>query len=135
MANILVTDDGLSFYGFSPLVLQAETTSTPSGASPSQTINLNTGSHQTLACTSASGTIAVTFTVPTGYGSMQSGAGTLIVKQHAVTPVDISWAASSGSVVWLGTEPTWASDAASAIRVVSWRHDGTDTYLAATESN
>lgn len=103
-----------------------ETTSTPSGTT--QTITLANGNHQTLSLTSTSGNPTITLTVPAS-----SANGTLIVKQHASTARDITWAVSSGSIKWCGTEPTWSSDATSAERIVTWRWDGSVMYLAATE--
>jgi hypothetical protein len=103
----------------------AEITQTPAGAT--QTLTLADGNHQTLALTGTSGTVAVTLTAPAS-----SAAGTIIVKQHATTPVDLTWA---GSPTWLGTEPDWGADAAGKVRVVAWRYDGTAMYLSATDSN
>lgn len=113
---------------FSQLVAQsaAEITSTPSGTT--QTITLNNGNHQTLTLTSSTGNVTATLTVPSNVSS-----GTLIVKQHASTPRAITWAVSSGTIRWMGTQPTWASDAANAVRIVSWRWDGSVMYLAATD--
>jgi hypothetical protein len=107
-----------------------ETTMTPSGASPSQGMTCNDCNHQTLVLTSASGIVTFTLTVPSNIAS-----GTIIIKQHAVTPVDITWAVSSGSIVWMGGEPDWSADAIDEIRLVAWRYDGTDMYLAATAVN
>jgi hypothetical protein len=103
----------------------AEITQTPAGAT--QTLTLADGNHQTLALTGTSGTVAVTLTAPAS-----SAAGTIIVKQHATTPVDLTWA---GSPTWLGTEPDWGADAAGKVRVVAWRYDGATMYLSATDSN
>jgi hypothetical protein len=103
----------------------AEITQTPAGAT--QTLTLADGNHQTLALTGTSGTVAVTLTAPAS-----SAAGTIIVKQHATTPVDLTWA---GSPTWLGTEPDWGADAGGKVRVVAWRYDGTAMYLSATDSN
>jgi hypothetical protein len=104
-----------------------EVTSTPSGTT--QTVNLNSGNHQTLSLASTTGNPTITLTVP----SSASSAGTLILKQHGTTPRSITWAVSSGTIRWCGTQPTWASDAASAQRIVSWRWDGSVMYLASTE--
>ena len=57
----------------------------------------------------------------------------LIIEQHATTSRDITWAVSAGAFKWMGTEPTWSSDAVSAIRIVTWRYDGAVMYLAATD--
>ena len=113
---------------FSKLVGQTATeiTSTPSGTT--QTITLNNGNHQTLALTSSTGDVTVTLTVPSKVAS-----GTLIIKQHASTPRDITWAVSSGSIVWLGAEPAWSSDATNDVRIVSWRYNGSVMYLVATD--
>jgi hypothetical protein len=106
-----------------------ETTSTP--AAGAVTIDLTLNNHQTLSLTSlaALGTSQVTFTPPTG-----SSAGTLIVKQHASASKDITtWAVTGGTIKWMGTEPNWVGDAATNLRVVSWRWDGSILYLAATD--
>ena len=104
----------------------AEITYTPTGTT--QTITLNDGNHQTLNLTSATGAVTVTLTVPTS-----SSAGTIIVNQHASVAKDLTWAVSSGTIRWMGTEPTWASDAANAVRIISWRWNGSIMYLAATD--
>jgi hypothetical protein len=106
--------------------LSAEITNTPTGTT--QTITLNDGNHQTLTLTSSTGTVAVTLTVPSNVSS-----GTLIVKQHGTTPRNITWAVSSGSIKWMGTQPTWSSDAVNDIRIVSWRYDGSVMYLMSTD--
>jgi hypothetical protein len=106
-----------------------ETTSTP--AAGAVTIDLTLNNHQTLSLTSlaALGTSQVTFTPPTG-----SSAGTLIIKQHASASKDITtWAVTGGTIKWMGTEPNWVGDAATNLRVVSWRWDGSIMYLAATD--
>jgi hypothetical protein len=106
-----------------------ETTSTP--AAGAVTIDLTLNNHQTLSLTSLAslGTSQVTFTPPTG-----SSAGTLIVKQHASASKDITtWAVTGGTIKWMGTEPNWVGDAATNLRVVSWRWDGSIMYLAATD--
>lgn len=114
---------------FSKLVGQAsaEITSTPSGTT--QTITLDNGNHQTLTLTSSTGNVTVTLTVPSNVSS-----GTIIVKQHASTARDITWAVSAGTFKWMGVEPTWSSDATSAVRIVSWRYDGSVMYLMSTDT-
>ena len=110
-------------------VLQtAEVTNTPSGTT--QTITLTSGNYQTLTLASSTGDVTVTLTVPA-----TSGGGDILIVQHATTPRDITWAASSGSIVWLGTEPTWNGDATSSYRKVSWRFNGTNTYLTSSGSS
>jgi hypothetical protein len=104
----------------------SEPTNTPSGTT--QTITLDSGNHQTLTLTSATGTVAVTLTVPTNVST-----GTLIVKQHATTPRNITWAVSAGTLRWMGAEPTWGSDAVNDVRIVSWRYDGSVMYLMSTD--
>jgi len=104
----------------------AEVTSLPTGTT--QTITLTDNNHQTLDLTSSTGDATVTLTVPSG-----SSAGTLIIEQHATTARDLTWAVSAGALKWMGTEPTWSSDAVSAIRIVTWRYDGAIMYLAATD--
>lgn len=103
-----------------------EPTSTPTGTT--QTITLDSGTMQTLALTSATGATTVTLTVPT----IGSARGSIIVKQHATTPRNIVWAVSSGTIKWLGTQPTWSSDAVNAVRDVRWRWDGSVMYLEAS---
>ena len=104
----------------------SEPTGTPSGTT--QTLTLADGNHQTLALTSATGTVTATLTVPTG-----SSSGTIIVKQHASAAKDITWAVSAGTIKWMGTEPDWVADAISSVRIVSWRYDGSVMYLGSTE--
>jgi len=103
-----------------------ETTLTPAGTT--QTMTCNTCNHQTLALTSATGTVTFTLTVPTNVCS-----GTIIIKQHATVTKDLTWALSSGTIKWMGGEPDWGADAISSIRLVAWRWDGTNMYLAPTE--
>lgn len=124
--RVTIENDGT--VGFTKAVgWGSETTNTPSGTT--QTIDLDTANHQTLALTSATGTVTATLTVPT----RGSSSGTIIVKQHASAVKDITWAVSSGTIKWMGTEPDWAADAVSNVRLVSWRWDGSVMYLAATE--
>jgi len=104
----------------------SEPTGTPSGTT--QTLTLADGNHQTLALTSATGTVTATLTVPTG-----SSSGTIIVKQHASAAKDITWAVSAGTIKWMGAEPDWVADAINAVRIVSWRYNGSVMYLASTE--
>jgi hypothetical protein len=78
--------------------------------------------------TSSTGNVTVTLTVPSKVSS-----GTIIVKQHASTARDITWAVSAGTFKWMGTEPTWSSDATSAVRIVSWRYDGSVIRMMSTE--
>lgn len=111
-------------------VRHTEIVLTPSGASPSQTITLDSGNAQTLNTTSASGTIAVTLTRATA-----SYMGRIVVKVHATTPTNITWAVSAGTLYWLGTQPTWTGLTVSKRIIVTVTCDGTDTYLAATEVN
>ena len=104
----------------------SEPTGTPSGTT--QTLTLADGNHQTLALTSATGTVTATLTVPTG-----SSSGTIIVIQHASAAKDIVWAVSSETIKWMGAEPDWAADAINSVRIVSWRYNGSVMYLASTE--
>jgi hypothetical protein len=126
--TVALTIDQNQVATFSKLVAQsaAEITSTPSGTT--QTITLNNGNHQTLTLTSATGAVTATLTVPNNVSS-----GTIIVKQHASTVRDITWAVSAGTIKWMGTEPDWAADAISDIRIVSWRYDGSVMYLMSTD--
>jgi hypothetical protein len=107
-----------------------EVTYTPPAGTPSlQTITLDSGTMQTLALTSTTSTpTAVTLTVPT----IGSARGSIIVKQHGTTARDITWAVSAGTIKWLGTQPTWSSDAINAVRDVRWRWDGSVMYLEAS---
>jgi hypothetical protein len=112
---------------FYKLVCQSsEPTNTPSGTT--QTITLDSGNHQTLTLTSATGTVTATLTVPTS-----SSAGTIIVRQHASAVKDIVWAVSAGTIKWMGAEPDWAADAIDSVRIVSWRYNGSVMYLASTD--
>ncbi len=113
---------------FSKLISQnsAEITNTPTGTT--QTITLNDGNHQTLALTSATGTVAVTITVPSNVS-----AGTIIIAQHATTVRNLTWAVSAGTIKWMGAQPTWSGDATSSVRIVSWRYNGSVMYLASTD--
>jgi hypothetical protein len=111
---------------FYKLACHSETTNTPSGTT--QTITLDSGNHQTLALTSATGTVTATLTVPTG-----SSAGSIIVRQHASAAKDIVWAVSAGTIKWMGAEPDWAADAIDSVRIVSWRYNGSVIYLASTD--
>lgn len=104
----------------------AENVQTPAGTTA--TIDLGAENHHTLDCGSASGSVTLTLTVPPG-----PCAGTIIVVQGA-TARDITWSPSSGSVKWLGTEPTWSSDT-SKYRIVAWRWNGSILFLSATETD
>ena len=104
----------------------AEVSYTPSGTT--QTLVLDDGNHQTLNLTSATGTVTATITVPS-----KVSAGTIIINQHASAAKGITWAVSSGTIKWLGTQPTWSSDATSSVRIVSWRWNGSIMYLASSE--
>lgn len=107
-----------------------ETANTPSGTT--QTITLDNGNHQILDLSSSTGNVTVTFTVPT-----YSGAGSILIKQHGTTARGITWAVSAGTIVWLGTEPTWSGDGVSKYRRVSWYYSPTESklILAASDSN
>lgn len=89
-----------------------------------QTIPLDAGRMQTLTLVSTTGSTTVTLTVPT-----LAADGSIIVKQHGTTPRAITWAVSAGTIKWLGTQPTWASDAVNAVRNVRWRWDGSVMHL------
>ncbi len=98
----------------------AENTQAPAGTTA--TINLGAENHHTLDCSSASGAITLTITVPPGPSS-----GTIIVKQGA-TARDITWSPSAGVVKWCGNEPVWTDDT-NLWRVVGWRWDTTNLFL------
>ena len=100
-----------------------ERTSTGTGIS----LSLANNNHQTINTSGASAAVTVTLAPPSG-----SAAGTLIVRQH--TPRNITWSTTTGTVYWMGTRPTWSGDPTGAIRLVSWRWDNTNIYLAATET-
>ena len=125
---VALTIDQNQVATFSKLIAQsaAEITNTPTGTT--QTITLKDGNHQTLALTSATGTVTVTLTVPSNVS-----AGTLIIEQHATTVRDLTWAVSAGTIKWMGAEPTWSGDATSSVRIVSWRYNGSVIYLASTD--
>lgn len=103
-----------------------EATSTPTGTT--QTIPLDNGTMQTLSLATTTGATTVTLTVPT----IGSARGSIIVKQHGTTARGITWAVSAGTIKWLGTQPTWSSDAINAVRDVRWRWDGSVMYLEAS---
>ncbi len=102
-----------------------EVVNTP--AATTQTITLESGRLQTLSLVNSTGTVTATLTVPT-----IAAEGSILVKQHATTARSITWAVSSGSIKWLGTQPTWGSDAAGAVRNVRWRWDGSVMHLEAS---
>lgn len=104
----------------------AENVQTPTGTTA--TIDLGAENHHTLNCGSATDAITLTLTVPPG-----PCGGTIIVIQDDAAK-DITWSPSAGSVVWLGTEPTWSSDT-NKTRIVSWRWNATNLYLSATDTN
>jgi hypothetical protein len=106
----------------------AEITGTPTGTT--QTLILNDGNHQSLSLASSTGNVTVTLTVPSG-----STSGTIIITQHGTTARDITWAVSSGTFRWMGTEPTWSSDDTGAVRIISWRYNVTANimYLMSTD--
>jgi len=106
----------------------SEVTAAPSGTT--STITLDTANHQSLDLASSTGSFTVTFTVPSAPCS-----GTLILKQHAGTARDVTWAVSAGSIVWLGDEPVWASDTLAAYRIVSWRYNGSILFLCSTPAS
>jgi uncharacterized ParB-like nuclease family protein len=122
-ATLVTPNIGLALY---TAARTTEITSTPTGTT--QTITLGDGNHQTLSLASTTGNPTITLTVPAS-----SAAGTLILIQHGTTPRSITWAVSSGSILWMGGQPTWASDAVSTSRVISWRWNGSVMRLAATE--
>jgi hypothetical protein len=109
---------------FDKTVQVTERTQTPAGTTA--TIDLTEGNHQTLTLASSSGNVTATLTVPAG-----TSAGTIIVVQHGTTPRDITWSVSSGTILW-DVEPTWSDDAVSSIRIVPWRWNGTQMFLAAS---
>ena len=127
LASPTLTTPTLAGATMTATLKHTEVTSTPSGTT--QTITLNNGNHQTLSLASTTGNPTITLTVP----SSASSAGTLILKQHGTTSRDVTWAVSTGSIKWCGTEPTWSSDAAASERIVSWRWDGSVMYLASTD--
>jgi hypothetical protein len=107
-----------------------EITETPGGTSVVLTIT--NGSNQTLNLGSTTGATTVLIIVPV---RRVSSHGTFVVIQHGTTPRNITWTVSSGTIVWLGTQPTWSSDGVGKIRIVYWRYNGSVTYLWSTASN
>lgn len=99
----------------------------PTGAV--QTIFLASGNHQTLNLASGTGPVATTLSVPSA-----SAVGSIIVIQ-GLTVRNVTWASSSGSVIWLGEEPNWSTDGVNTSRIVAWRWNGSDMRLAASESS
>jgi Major tropism determinant N-terminal domain len=91
------------------------------------TITLGNSNHQTLDLASATGDVAITLTVPPS-----SSAGSIIIKQDNPAR-NIVFSVSSGTIMWMGVQPPWYMDASSSVRILSWRYDGSVTYLAATE--
>lgn len=122
----IVTIDGNVGQASYISLLTTEVVSTPSGTT--QTIILANGNHQTVDLTSTTGDATVTITVPSS-----AGAGTIIIKQHASSARNITWA-SSATIKWAGSQPTWSSDATSSERIVSWRYNGSTLYLSATDT-
>jgi hypothetical protein len=105
----------------------SEVSSTPSGTT--QTITLGNGNLQTLSLASTTGNPTVDFVMPSS-----SAAGSIVLLQHGTTPRDVTWTATGGgTILWAGTQPTWASDAASSYRVIAWRYDGTRLFLSPTD--
>ncbi len=97
------------------------TVNTPSGTT--QTINWNNGNYQTLALTSATGTVTLTLTNP-----IVGASYILVIKEHASSPKAVTWPSSAPDVKWAGgTEPTITATN-SAIDVVSLVYDGTNYY-------
>jgi len=108
------------------LVAQAvETLNNPTGTT--QTVVLDEGEHQSLSMLFGSGDTTVTFTVP----SLPSS-GNIIFTQHNITARSMTWAISSGSIRWIGTQPTWSSDAVSSVRLIRWRWNGSVLFLEAS---
>ena len=103
--------------------LLSEITGTPTGTT--QAVNLTLGNHQTLNLASSTGNVTATITPPAG-----SSAGTIVLIQHA-TARDITWAITSGTILW-DAEPDWDGDDGGAIRIIAWRWDGTRFFLSAT---
>lgn len=112
---------------FLATVTTSETINAPSGVV--QTINLNTGNHQTLDLGLASGDVTATLAIPSA-----SSAGTIIVLQGS-TVRNITWVVSSGSIIWMGGQPYWPSDAANSSRILAWRWNGSVMRLAPSESS
>ena len=126
LAPLLTFNNGVA--KFSNLVTHSDAEIINLPAATSQTITLSSSNHQTLALTSATGTVTVTLTVPSNVS-----AGTIIVVQHATAAKDLTWAVSAGTVRWIGVEPNWGADLANDVRIVSWRYNGSVMYLASTE--
>jgi hypothetical protein len=121
--NVTVRSNGTSWLVASREALAV--THTPTGTT--QTINLSASNYQELVLTSATGTVTVTLTVPGGPST-----GNIWLKQHASAVRDIVWNVSSGTVKWLGTQPTWNTDANGAERVISWMWAGGKMFLSSS---
>lgn len=102
-----------------------EITLTPTGTT--QTLTLSAGNRQTLALTSATGTVTLTIAVPAG-----SADCSVIIAQHASAVKDLV-IASAATIVWIGAEPDWAADTTSSKRLLVCRYNSSILYLQASE--
>lgn len=107
------------FFGTSENIIPADTF---------VSIDLGSGNHHTLDCTSGSGDVDITLQVPPG-----PTGGTIIIEQGA-TGRDFTWNVDSGTIVWLGTNRPTSVDV-NKVRIISWRYNGAITYLMASETN
>lgn len=87
------------------------------------TIDFRDSNLQRVDLAAASGTVELTMIAPEAPAE-----GSFMLKQDT-TARDINFAMTTGSWYFVGTEPTWASDAPSSIRWIEWYSDATDIYL------
>lgn len=99
--------------------------------SGTQIVELKNGPYQVLSLESTSGNITAFINIPDA-----NETGTILVRQHGSTARNITWTPTSGTVKWLGTQPTWSSDPVSGYRIVSWRWhtSGNILFMASTDS-
>jgi len=120
-ANDIFVNSDLVYSGMVRQTIERSNTGT------GMAVILENNNHQTINTSGASTNVTVTLNAPSG-----SSAGTLIVRQF--TPRNITWNTNSGVIYWMGTRPTWSGDPTGTIRLVAWRWDNTNFYLAATET-
>lgn len=96
---------------------------TPTGTT--QAVDLRAANHQTVNCGSASGTVTLNITPPTG-----SASGRFVLVQGA-TARDVLWNVTGKAVQWVTTEPTYNTEPNSR-RIISWTTDDSYFYLMTT---
>jgi hypothetical protein len=130
--DVAVNDGNIAFVGDalgSNVYTALRTTEVSNSISANAaTITLGNGNHQTLTLAAATGAVTIDFVVPA-----TSSAGTIVLLQDD-TARDITWTATGGgTILFAGTQPTWASDAVSSYRIIAWRYDGTRLFLSPTD--